>query len=124
MQMRGAEQQGQHAPHTVTHFEAQLPEQAKRNQCAEYIEKNVRAVAHEDAAHRRIVLISRKNAPVSDPGGDHISRQHDQRLTDAVPAIDSAIPPVESELGILIVENLRLGRPQPVGGLKPVHGVG
>ena len=101
MQMRGAKQHGQHAPHGLAHFEAQLPQQAKSNDCREHIQQDVRAVAHEDAADCGIVLVSRKNLPVCDPGGDHIGRQHEQRLTNAVPAIDLAIPTVESELGIL-----------------------
>ena len=63
-------------------------------------------------------------SPVSDPGGDHIGRQHEQGLADPVPAVDPAVTPVEAKLGILTGQDLRLRSPEPVGRLQAVHRVG
>ena len=59
-----------------------------------------------------------------DPGADQIGWQHEQRLTDAVPAEDLSAAAMQAELRILVGKNLRLRCPEPVRGLQSMHRIG
>ncbi len=124
MQVSRAEHQGQDAEHGLVEAEAQLAQQAERNQRRQNIDQNIGAVADNDAAYRRVILVFGENVPVGDPCGDQICGKHEQRLADAVPAEDAAAAAVQAELGILVGKHLRLRGPEPVRGLQAVHGVG
>ncbi len=58
-----------------------------------------------------------------DPGAENVLRKHEQRLANAVPALELASTPVYSEFGIFVWKDGWLGGPESVGGLKTVHGV-
>ena len=58
------------------HGEPQLTQESEYDQRGQHINQNVRAVADQDAAHRRVVLILRKHVPVRHPGRYKIRGQH------------------------------------------------
>src|SRR5208282_3801397 len=49
---------------------------------------------------------------------------HEQRLADAIPAIETPATAVQAKLGILVGKNLRLRGPEPMRGLKAMRRVG
>ena len=56
-------------------------------------------------------------------GAGQIRRQHQKRLTDPIPGIQTAASPVESKLRIFVGKDLRLPGPEGMCDLQPVHGV-
>ena len=122
--MGGREQQRQHARHGLFHGKAQLTEQPECDERGENAHPNVGDVADHDAAHGRVVAVTREDRPVRNPRPQQIGGQHEQRLTDAIPAIETSATTVQAKLGILVGENLRLRGPEPMRGLKPMHRVG
>ena len=124
VQVGRAKQQSQHTGDSLVHAEAQLLQQAERDQRRKHSDKNIGAVADDYGAHGRVVFVTGKHMPVRDPGADQVRGQHDQRLADPKPAEDAAASAMQPELRVLIRKNLRLRGPQPVRGLQPVHGVG
>jgi len=124
MQMSGAEQQCQHAGHGFVHGKAKLAQQAERDQRRQHVDQYACCVTDHDAAHGGVVFIFGKDWPVSNPGACQVGRQHEQRLADAVPAVELAAAAVQAEFGIVAGKHLRLRSPEPVRGLQAVHGVG
>ena len=57
-------------------------------------------------------------------GAEKVLGQHQQRLADAVPALQAAVAPVDAEFGIFPGKDGRIGGPEGVGGVEAVLSVG
>ena len=125
MEMRGGEQQCQHADHGLPHPEIELPQKAKAEQRRQHRHQNVGAVADDDVAHGGIgAVVLRENGKPLDVGSNNIGGEHQQRLPYAVPALQLSVAPVNAELGILIGKDRRLRSPESMCGLVTMRGVG
>ena len=120
-----ATQQSQNAHHGLRDSEVQLPQEAETNQRRQHRHQDVDAVADDDVAHAGIgVVVLGKDGKARDIGADHIRRQQEQRLADAIPALQLSPAAVHAEFGKFVGKHLRFGSPQGVGGLQAMGGVG
>src|SRR5271154_5348088 len=100
MEKRGAENQRQHASDPLIDVEAEKPKQAEADQRAKDADQYIRAVADEDVAHGWICVVVAKHGQAVEVGTDDIRGKHEQRLADAVPAIELAVASVDAKIGI------------------------
>ena len=83
------------------------------------------AVADDDVAHAGIgVVVLGKDGETGDIGADHIRRQQDQRLAQAVPTLQLSPAAVYPKLGEFVGKHLRLPCPPSVSRLQAMGGVG
>jgi len=121
MQMRGGEQQCKNAGERMVDCEFELAEKSEAHQRRENSDENVCGEADEDIADRRIgIFVVRKEGKVFDDGADHVLGQHEQRLADAIPALQASAAAVHTEFGELPAVDRRFRCPEGVGGVEAV----
>ena len=121
MEVRGEQQQSQNAGNCLPFPKVQLPQESEANQSGKHAEKDIGAVADDDVAHAGIVpvVVGESRKPLN-VGPNHICRQHEQRLPNAIPALQSPSSAVHAKFGILLREHRRFRGPQSMRGLKPM----
>src|ERR1700683_2559171 len=97
-----AENQRQHARDLLTDAEPEKSQQAEANQRSKDTDQNIRAVADEDVAHRRVCVVSVKGGEALKVGADDVCRKHEEGLADPVPAVELSIATVEAELRVVL----------------------
>jgi len=70
-------QQRQHSGDRFSYAEAQLDEQAERDERGEDGHQNVGAGADHNTAYGRVVFVLREDGPVGDPSADDVGGQHE-----------------------------------------------
>src|SRR5437868_6113305 len=124
MQVSSAEKQRQDSRDCMFRTEAELAQKTKSNQGGENIHQNICAVADHDAANRGIVaVVASENRQAFYISADNVCRQHEQRLTHAVPALQFSSAAMEAEFGIFLREDGRLGGPERMRDLQAMHGI-
>ena len=124
MQKCGAEQQRQHACESLIDGESQQAEQPEANQASQHAYQDVRAIADDDAADAGIgAFVIIENRQILEVGSEHVRRQHQERLADAIPAIELAAAPMDAKLRILLRKNRRFGCPKGVRGAQTVSSI-
>ena len=124
MEMRSREQQSQNAHHGLRNTEIQLPQEAETNQRRQHRHQDVDAVADDDVAHAGIgVVILGKDGEACDISANHIRRQQEQRLADAIPALQLSPAAVYAEFGKFVGKHLRFASPQGMRGLQAMGGI-
>src|SRR5271157_2418388 len=124
VQVRGAKQQRHHARDRLPRAEPQQPQKTETHQRGQHVDQYVGAVADHDAAHTRINAVVREHRQLLQLRPNDVGGQHQQRLPNAIPAVQLAAASVYPELGILVGEDLRLVGPEPRRRLQAVRGVG
>ncbi len=125
MQMRGREQQSQNAHYRLGDAEVQLPQEAETNQRRQHRHQDVDAVADDDVAHAGVgVVVVRKDGQACDISAHHIRGQQEQRLADAIPALQLPSAAVDAEFGKFVGKHLRFASPKGMRGLQAMGGVG
>ena len=122
--MRGAKQQRHHACDRLPRAEAQQPQKTKTHQRGQHVDQNVGAVADHDAAHARINVVVGEHRQLLQLRPHDVGGQHQQRLSNAIPAIGLAAASVYDELGKLVEGDLGLVGPKPGRRLQANRGVG
>jgi hypothetical protein len=117
----GAEKQRQYARDLLVDGEAQQPQQAQTHQRRQKADESVGAVADDDVAHGWIVVIIGKNGQPLDVRAYYVGGEHQQRLADAVPAVQLAVRAMDSEFGVVPGIHFRLGRPPGVRRLEAMR---
>src|SRR5205823_1821735 len=108
-------QKCEHARDGLVDGEGELAKQLEANKRGQNGNKNLRQINYNYVAHGRIgVAIVIKDVQLCNVRTQNVLRQHEQRLPNAVPALQRAVAPVHTELGIFIGENRRLGSPESV----------
>ena len=114
-----------YAHYRLRYSELQLPQKAKTHQCRQHRHQDVDGVADDDVAHAGIgVVILGEDGEARDIGADDIRRQQEQRLADAVPALQLSPSTVHAEFRKFVGKHFRFGSPPGVGGLEAMGGVG
>ena len=120
MQVGRAHQQRQHARNRLRLGELQQCQQAKADQRRQNIDQDVGGISNDHVAHAGIVsFVFVKDRQLLDVGPHHIGRKHQQRLTHAVPRVDSPIAPAQPEVRVIPRDHRRGRSPEGVGGLQP-----
>jgi len=125
VQVRGEQEQSERAGDGLVYGEVKLAQKAEGNERGEDAEQDVGAEGDEDAADGWVVAeVVGEDGEVLDPGADDVGGEHEQRLTDTVPALQGASAAVDAEFGEFVGEYRRLGCPESVSGLQAVGSVG
>jgi hypothetical protein len=119
MEMRSEQQQRQNAGNRLFHSEVQLPEKSEADQSRKHRNEHIGAIADDDAAHAGIVpvVVSEDRKPL-DISSHYIRGQHEQRLADAVIALQLAVAAVYAKFGILLGRDRGFRSPERVSGLQ------
>ena len=118
MQMRGEQEQRQHACRGLGDGETESAKKSETDQRREHVEQNVGAVADHNVPHAGgVAVVVGKDGKAIDAGSRDIEGQHEQRLADAVPGLLCAVAAVDAELGVLVGEDGRVAGPEGVGGV-------
>ncbi len=104
MEKRGAENQRQHARDLLVDAESEKPQQAEADQRAQDADQNIRAVADENIAHGGIGVVIVKRRQPLDVGADDVRGKHQQRLADAVPAVELAVASVDAKVRVVLAD--------------------
>ncbi len=121
MEKRRAEKQCERAREPFIHGEIKKSQQAVTDQDGKNADENICGEADDDVADVRIgVVVIVEDRELRDVSAGDIGWKQQERLADAVPREELAVSPVNSELGIFIGEDGRLGCPERVSSLKPV----
>ena len=125
MEMGGRQQQSQNTHHRLRDAEIQLPQKAEANQRSQHRHQDVNAVADDDVAHAGIgVVILGKDWETCDVGANHIRRQQDQGLTEAIPTLELSPAAMYTEFWELIGKHLWFPRPPGVSRLQAMGCIG
>src|SRR5258708_36454458 len=112
MEMGGGDEKSQNTHDGLGHLELQLPEEAKANECCQHGHQDVDGVTDDDVADAGIgVMVGSEDGKARYVGGDDIRRQQDQRLADAVPALQLSPAAVHTEFWKFVGKHLRLRSP-------------
>ena len=122
MEMRSREQQSQNAHHGLGNAEIKLPQEAEANQRRQHRQQDVGAVADDDVAHAGIgVVVLRKDGEACDIGANHIRGQKEQRLADAIPALQLSPAAVNTEFRKFVRKYLGFASPK---GMRRLQAMG
>jgi hypothetical protein len=116
VEVGGSQQQRQHAHGALPDAEIELAQKAKAEERGQHSDQDVGAVTDDDVTDRRVsAAVSSEDRKALDIGSHNVGRQHEQRLSNAIPALKLAVAAVNSELRVFVGEDRRLRRPECVG---------
>src|SRR5207245_11727534 len=123
-QVGGAEQQHKNAHDGLPQIKPEQAEKPEADQRGKNADQDICRIADKDIADGGIAVVITKDWQLLKISSGNVGWQHQQRLANAVPVVETAATSVYTEFRIFVVKNRGLRGPERMRGLQPVHGVG